>query len=1073
MGKVSFPAATLPKNSRCLDILAFLIRAQNAAVVFRRQADVTIFESFEVSPKAENVMTTQGKLVCSYPGPAIEVPNSIFDDDDFVSELANFLVHMNDDIMPDAAATTRKAQSTVLETRDTAHPRYITELLTGILRGVGRPADVVRISKRVGDDVVWNNSKLPWRRSPLWLLIRVVLQTTLDRSTLGRVAYKEFMLFFMCCLAKEKICTDLSNDLLQVISAKISRRLRKLGPSAPDWLLRIALETCTSLRSTLEKRWAEVQAAQRTSLPWNPSELDLSRDIQLSLSGSSDYLRRCLANHDTDPGNTSFSPGHRPRGGLDDFLSLDGAFFEEVYRTEPHVALYDVERAVEQEIDGWVGRVTKNDDACVQLEVLANKYSSGALETYGSNPELLSVMLLTTVELWVALDKIAINEIPMLAEYSPEVPTNLLEDLLVSKATGLDRLRLIHQYLSHRHSQSHRGWSVFSPTVDSDAFAVRYYRESPRLQFLKSQIEEAAQRDVDKKVAQLEKANARHAELKQRCINTEHSSAVNQDGREFHPKNCAKCRLEKQLKRMDIAIYEWPLPGGNLAEVVLFELDCPVSFNMWRNATFHLLVDLCSPRLKHKDPYIKLDGYSALRPYLAQHPRARISLGSDTKPFVVTHYSRAPIPSTQKRVCVNNGLRFGGFDSQARIPVPEALGRVNIKRYCTYQLQNGPYRNLQKFVDTTSHTSNEVLANQIDCHRDMSIHEYTTFGHLRCGGSLQWLNILRELRGRSLTFRRREVHVLIAQAASQVGPLASTGWTWHQEIRQPSFCEALINELENLLNDVKANWLEGVTMDTISFLLGRLLASNPGRAISQKALRLLRTVRVRVFSWVTDLSNKLAGTYGDEELRALLRDTAAICRSTFDVGPAMIREVLSSEQDVEVLLSSAILIHHNTPGKVSGLPPHSQLLLDRDRRLSLALEDVLSDVIRSHPGNRGLDLAVRKVWPSYRPGSKWCPLQYPNSRWLSCITASTESERSQTVHFNLLDGSLLVDGKPLSRLPHPIMQHPLYNQIFGKVGRLITNVTESDCFYSKYLRSCQPISLEWTTRRGMRFLVTG
>ena len=61
-----------------------------------------------------------------------------------------------------------------------------------------------------------------------------------------------------------------------------------------------------------------------------------------------------------------------------------------------------------------------NDEACVELEILANKYSCNALTTYAGNPELLSVMLLTTIELWVALDKIAIKETPMLADYSPD-----------------------------------------------------------------------------------------------------------------------------------------------------------------------------------------------------------------------------------------------------------------------------------------------------------------------------------------------------------------------------------------------------------------------------------------------------------------------------------------------------------------------------------------------------------------------------------------------------------------------------------------------------------------------------
>ncbi|KAF8833553.1 hypothetical protein BDN67DRAFT_711968, partial [Paxillus ammoniavirescens] len=74
------------------DVNVYLIRAQNAAVVFRKQQDRMLFEAFEVSPKAEAVMGARGKLVCSYPGPAIEIPDEIFEDEVFRSELVNFLV---------------------------------------------------------------------------------------------------------------------------------------------------------------------------------------------------------------------------------------------------------------------------------------------------------------------------------------------------------------------------------------------------------------------------------------------------------------------------------------------------------------------------------------------------------------------------------------------------------------------------------------------------------------------------------------------------------------------------------------------------------------------------------------------------------------------------------------------------------------------------------------------------------------------------------------------------------------------------------------------------------------------
>jgi hypothetical protein len=995
------------------------------------------------------VMSARGKLVCSYPGPAIAIPNSVFNGRIFQSELANFLNRMSDEPL-DSAPTSQKARSTVTEARDTAHPRYITELLTGILRGVGRPVDIARTRKRIGDDVVWNNSRLPWRRSSLWLLVRVALQTSLERTALGRDTYKAFMIFFMHELAQKAIEADLETELLHFISAKVSRRLMKLGLSAPGWLLsRTALQACTNIRDTVEARWRLVQDAQAASPSWIPSQLDFVRDTQLSLLGSRGYIRNALLNQHANIPDTTFSRTYRRRGTLDDFLSSDGQFFKDAYLAEPHLTLHDVEQAVEQGIDDWVARVTDADNAGVKLEILADNYSSGALKTYTNNPENLSIMLLTTIELWVALDKVVIEDIPMLADYSPVIPTALLEDLLVRKAENLHRLRLVQQYIRSRLSRSRYG-SVFSQEVNNTSFGVRFYKTSPRLQDLKNRIEEAAQRERNRKVDELHEANALHADLRREASNTEHTFNVDWYGNDVHVKrkNCRKCQLEKRLETMTIAVHEWPLPAEPLhAAVVVFELQCPVSFNMWRSATCHLLFDLCSPSPRQTKPYILLDDYTALHSYLIQHSRSRVSLASDTKPFVKTHYKTTSLPSTNSRVCVNNGLKFYGFDSSARICVSEVIGDSSVKRYCTYQLPSGPYQSMQEYIGGTSHTSNQVLANQADCHKDLGIHEFIAFGHLRSGPSIQWLNILRELRDRTLSYRRHEVHLLLAQAISQVGPLAETGkWTWHQELQHQPFCHALLGELESLVMDVSANWLEGVTMSTISLLLNRLLASSPSIEVSEAALTLLRSMREKTFSWVQELSAKLMKASGDienEEFRRRLRSMAAICRSTYDAGPAHIRKLLHSPKDVEVLLSCAVFIHDNIPtsSELSGVDSYSRLLLERDCRLSWMLEDILSDLITAD--DEGIDLAMSEVWSAYRPGSKWQKLTHPNSRWLTCQTAATTTQCSQSVHFNLLDGTLLVDGKPLGRLPDAIMQHPMYALILGKV-----------CFEFRYNASC-------------------
>lgn len=46
---------------------------------------------------------------------------------------------------------------------------------------------------------------------------------------------------------------------------------------------------------------------------------------------------------------------------------------------------------------------------------------------------------------------------------------------------------------------------------------------------------------------------------------------------------------------------------------------------------------------------------------------------------------------------------------------------------------------------------------------------------------------------------------------------------------------------------------------------------------------------------------------------------------------------------------------------------------------------------------------------------------------------------SMLVHYNLLDGSLLVNGSPLTRLPHSYESHPTFPRIFGEVKYSIRN----------------------------------
>ena len=1020
----------------------YLIRAQNAAVTFRRQPQETLVESFEVSPRTEAVMGAAGKLVCSYPGPAIAVPNNVFDDSVFRAELANFLSMMEKDVL--AASKTYKAGSEVVEERDTADPRYITELLTGILRGVGRPADIKRINKRIGDDVVWNDSRLPWRRSSLWLLIRVAMQTTLDRNGLGQSAYKTFMLFFMNDLARKAQVRNMSNDVLQWTSAKLSRRLMKLGTEAPGWLSEMVLKTCTDIRSCLNERWAQVQADGATSPAWNPSALDFSADTQLTLLGSSGYISNALQAHYLASPHAHFEPKSHLRRTLDAFLSTDRTFFQRAYDESPYMTLYDLEREVGEGIDGWVARISYPaiDDACERLELLASSYSSAARQSYKGNPEDLSRMLLTVVELWIALDKLVLNQISILRDYSPEIPDSLLHGLLLRDPLHLRRLPLAVEYARQRVYHAKDGYSVFSDAVDERSFAVRYFDLSPDLQSLRDRILDAARMQKESKCRELAEANQRHARLRQEASRTGHTYSRNRYGREEHDSSwcCPRCRLDDEIGRMRIAVHEWPLPRSpqQVARVV-FELNPPVSLDMWRSAISHLLLDLRSPQVQPANYYLVLRGYSGLQDCHVNHSRSRITLASDTKPFTVSHYRETSIPSDESSVCVNNGLTFYGFDINASIPTSAAFRACDISSHCIYQLPQGSYRNLQYYLQDTTHTSNEVLCNQANCDKDLSIHEFTAFGHLRSGPSLQWLNMLREILASTLRFRHDEIHLLFAQASCEVGPVSgASSLEWHEELCCASFRHSLLKELEALVTAVSGNWLEVMTMATVAFLVARMLAMDieeHDETTDAQALELLSKVREKTFHWVSELSEKLENATSEterEDLQGRLRDVAAICRSTFEVGALDARQLLCSPRSLEVLLSCAIIAHDNIPAKLDTLSTMSRLLISRDRRLAWKLEQIVSSFVKE--GNGGINLAIKRIWPAYcAKNARWERAGPENCSWFTTNISASEGQQTQEISLDILDGTLLVNGRPLGRLPLNIQNDPLFASIFGGV----------------------------------------
>ena len=1008
----------------------------------RKVSKAILFESFEVDPPNAEIMGTIGRVKRAFPGPAISVPDETAMDPSFQRELVRFLTQMDTDVLEDSSASSRKANSDVPEERDTADPHFITGLLTSILRGLpgSRPMAVDQIEKHIRNDILWKNAYKPWRRSSLWLIIRVALQTTLEHC-LGRAGttdFKAFMIFLMSSIPLYQDCKDISNDSLFCMRAKLARRVCKLYPNVPEFVNSEATKAVDVISFMLNVRWLDLQSQYNQAPVWTPRILDIKADTQLSLLHSKGYIRNSLiqAQITVSSSPNCFQPTESPRlfHIFEDLRAFTVANLREVFGKEPMISLIDIENFVANKLDQWVELHLDSASACRTLSDCLEFYAQSATKHYKGNPENESIKFLTLFQLWVALDRLVTNQIPLLLDYSPEVPEVILDPLMIRDPLFIQRLLYIQTYLFTRRRNAHAG-SVFTSKISERSFPVRYYNASQELQLLRSLIESEAQQTRTEKCRELRQKRHEYDSKLQRAASLSHTYTYSKEGTQRHKqKKCSKCRLETAAQKMEIGVHEWPLPSCVLPlKATVFESRCPKQFQIWRTLTYMLLRDVCRPNKSdsHMDaPPVSLANYSSLRKYLGD--LSRVTYASSTKSFSKSHYSSQKVSiATEDSICVNNGLTFGLFDSQRKRWVHESFIDCGIDELCTYKLSStSPYHPLQgsfNIATELTEASNVAISSQGNAPTEFSLHEYLSFSTLRCGQNLQWLNIARELRAGILSFSRIEVQMLIAQTATQMGSFSTSfGFDWHILLKDQQFGSTLLSGVEELLSNIEGNWLHIMSLRTAILLINQLLSMNTDATIVELGRGTLKRCRDVAFAWVKTISDMFTDDDSEttiNELQHRICGAALACRATYHLDWD-----IDSASDVTKLVYCSILLKQNLPPD-SSTPDGLRFFIAQDLRLSILIISALRARINQDP--KGLNNAVTKVWSEFQPCSKWKQLAHPNDRWLTASSHSTICQ--STLHLNLLDGTLLINGKPIKRLPSSITTHPTYMRILGSV----------------------------------------
>ena len=1034
-------------------------------LILRKSEESVVFECFEAAPRTDAVLAAKGALTRQFPAHAVSIPHSVFHDHRFQQELADKLSKLDIEELQEMMPQSHKAGKRMGEIRDTTHPGLVTEMLMAILASLGKPVVCHQIQKRTRDDVLWNDCLLPWRRSALWLTVRVALQSTLIHalgSEQGTSEYKNFMISLMTEIALLASGADLSDELCHVIVAKVARRASKLGPKILSFVQDRALTICQMINYKQKRVWKAV-CDQDGKRPTTVDKESFERDTALSLNNSNHYLSIIL---DSVRGilqtESFFAPQCHSWLGLHRGLpSLDGLHTVE---DENVYILAEFETWISGCLPTWRNQrlAAPDSEDCMALAELTTKYRDAALRLYQGAPEQISIMILVIAELWYTLDVMACTMLPLLKDFSPGIALNLFEPLLLPKQAQMQRLLDVELHIMTRQRQAKpANPSIFSdPVVDS--FAVQFYASSVHHKILRARIEDDALAERTRKNDEWRAATDLFDQLKKDAMRR--PCLCNHDW-----EDCQKCAINRRAEAMTINVHEWPLPESESSCIsALVELDCPSEFAAWRNITWMLIHDLGRQvTVQCQIPAAELPKYAALHPY-ARNRQSRLTLASETKPFVKAHYHVLKLPVSLDQCHAKNALQYKFFDPVKVCWISEQVKDPSLHAKCITSLPDGPYSNLQYAVDSVTHSQNEVIADQESCSKALNLHEFLSFGSLRADGErVQWQNIKRELAASNLNLNTVAVCTLVTQAAWQAGSRGTSNLrNAHLDLQNPSFCVELLMTISRILESISANWKSDDVMLLLITLVLRILSLSSDASVNNNAIDLLERMRLATGQWTDILGSILHKAIEPKQILKLqqrLTKAAILCKMTFDVDGHHVRRVLNNAEDLRIWTKSSMHVRDNSPGEEAVLPDDLRRLLLRDKKISRAHHRGVRLLIVDYK-SKGLELAIAQQWSGFQPPvSPWTAFDSPNDRWLWTRTASSPDRRSQQVHYNMLDGELLVDGRPLGRLPTDYIRDKLYLRLFGAQ---VLHVFSSDMYGMLYM-SAQEIH-GWRVYFGKR-----
>jgi hypothetical protein len=833
------------------------------------------------------------------------------------------------------------------------------------------------------------------------------------------------------------------------MNAKFARRAWKLSHSdvtrEGHFAMDAAVSVNTLVSDELEERWKRIQQERTRQIEWElPGGQDLMTAARMKLAQSPTFLKMLknlgAALHTHVRSMVWVVPGGKDYTirSIHDSGNLSGLAIPE--RT---IHLYDYEIWVADRLR--VAGLHQID--AIEVNKILNDYTDVALAHYSGNPERISVAFLTILELWVFLDRQAIDWEPKLKDFSPEIPVHAFGPFLLPLRSQMERLAHVEMYLEQRHREGQGRSAIFYDATDAESFVSLFFSQSTPLQALLRRMEQDEEHAILRKEQEMVKLNGHYEAVKAEmdaaiCTRREY---MTWNGRRAtkHPK-CKKCRKQEELSRIRyvhivfflpgcltivirIAVLERILPADKVTRrCVAFELQTPYQFAVWTDATYKVL-QACSgilDQINGRGFFSSITTYPGYKSYFSPaYAGRKLGLAAAYRGT----YSTAERPPLTLEMIIKSHSMAGhqicidGRSVSNPFSAVDSAAFQYLRTTCTMVVtRDGPYNTLQFAVEGTTHSSNQIITSQHKCSTVITLHDYEAFGHLRAGHKLQWRNMLKEIRRMVLSLSHSDVHILFLQAMWQVEAKSKSDEWYreaHADVVEPVFGLEAVEEMTGLLHKIKDNFTWCFACGTLIAMAARILSTTDEQSVQSAAITFLRQARGVVHQWLkeiikpqmsntfiddTEVANTLPAEANVRKRRRVLL-VALVCCSTFNVDNSFIDRVFEPVQDISLLVECRNLICLNKPPNRNSLPFALRMLFERDELLALRFLPRLAACIDTLPaGRNGVDEGIRAVWDGYTPSGEWLACKIPYERWYTTKTAEKGGLKGVDVHYNLL-----------------------------------------------------------------------